>query len=69
MKDAEVKDVVLVAHGHITRAIAKRWLGLELSFPLGLMMPTGGVGVLSYQHHSVEEPALVVGMSFPVGEG
>ncbi|EMF14388.1 phosphoglycerate mutase-like protein [Sphaerulina musiva SO2202] len=66
MKDAEPKDVVLVAHGHLTRAFARRWLGYDLSFPLSLMMEPGGVGVLSYQHHNVEEPALLLGIGFPL---
>lgn len=65
MKDAEPKDVILVAHGHLTRAFAKRWLGYELSFPLSLMMEPGGVGILSYQHHSIDEPALLLGIGFP----
>ena len=68
MKDSERKDVVLVAHGHLTRCFAKRWLGYELSFPLSLMMEPGGVAVLSYQHHSVEEPALVIGSGLPFVE-
>ncbi|KAI6905087.1 phosphoglycerate mutase-like protein [Hortaea werneckii] len=67
MTDSEPKDIILVAHGHLTRAFAKRWLGYELSFPLSLMMEPGGVGVLSYQHHNVEEPALSLGIGFPVG--
>lgn len=58
-------DIVLVAHGHLTRAFAKRWLGYPLDFPLSLMMEPGGVGVLSYQHHSVDEPALLLGIGFP----
>ncbi|TKA30715.1 hypothetical protein B0A50_02435 [Salinomyces thailandicus] len=65
MTDSEPKDVILVAHGHLTRAFAKRWLGYELSFPLSLMMEPGGVGILSYQHHSIDEPALLLGMGFP----
>ncbi|EMC98092.1 hypothetical protein BAUCODRAFT_32088 [Baudoinia panamericana UAMH 10762] len=60
------KDVVLVAHGHLTRAFAKRWLGYDLSFPLSLMMEPGGVGILSYQHSSIDEPALLLGIGFPM---
>lgn len=60
------KDIVLVAHGHLTRAFARRWLGYEMAFPLSLMMEPGGVGVLSYQHHNVEEPALLLGIGFPL---
>lgn len=68
MKDAEPKDVILVAHGHLTRAFAKRWLGYDMSFPLSLMMEPGGVGVLSYQHHNIDEPALLLGIGFPLQE-
>lgn len=63
----EAKDVVLITHGHTTRAFAKRWMGFEVSSPMSLMMDPGAVGVLSYQHHSVEEPALCVGVGFPKG--
>lgn len=66
MEDDEPKDVILVAHGHLTRAFAKRWLGYDLSFPLSLMMQPGGVGVLSYQHQNIDEPALLLGMGFPL---
>lgn len=65
MHDDAPKDIVLVAHGHLTRAFAKRWLGYPMEFPLSLMMEPGGVGVLSYQHHSIEEPALLLGIGFP----
>ncbi|GAB7349984.1 hypothetical protein MBLNU459_g0670t2 [Dothideomycetes sp. NU459] len=58
-------DVILVAHGHLTRAFAKRWLGYPLDNPLSLMMEPGGVGILSYNHHNVEEPALFLGIGFP----
>jgi hypothetical protein len=29
------------------------------------MLEPGGVGGLSYQHGSIDEPAILVGMSFP----
>ncbi|KAF2772999.1 phosphoglycerate mutase-like protein [Teratosphaeria nubilosa] len=66
MKDCEPKDIILVTHGHLTRAFAKRWLGYDLSFPLSLMMEPGGVGILSYQHHNINEPALLLGIGFPL---
>lgn len=65
MKDGVASDVILVAHGHLTRAFAKRWLGYPMEFPLSLMMEPGGVGILSYQHHSIDEPALLLGIGFP----
>ncbi|KAK8193585.1 putative phosphoglycerate mutase [Phyllosticta capitalensis] len=59
-------DVVLVAHGHLLRAFAKRWLGYPMETPLSMMMEPGGVGVLSYQHHNVEEPAFLLGLALPL---
>ncbi|TKA66789.1 hypothetical protein B0A49_06156 [Cryomyces minteri] len=61
-------DVLLVAHGHLLRAFAKRWLTYPLSFPLSMMIEPGGVGILSYQHRNVEEPALLLGVGFPLEE-
>lgn len=61
-------DVVLVAHGHLLRAFAKRWLGYPMDAPLSMMMAPGGVGVLSYQHHNVDEPAFLLGLALPLAE-
>ncbi|KAI4157047.1 MAG: hypothetical protein L6R39_000819 [Caloplaca ligustica] len=58
-------DVILVSHGHLLRAFVKRWLGLPMQMPLSLMVEPGGIGVLSYEHHNVLEPALMVGMALP----
>lgn len=56
-------DVVLIAHGHILRAFAKRWIGFELAMRLPLMLGPGAVGVLSYEHHKVDEPAFLLGVN------
>ncbi|ATY60097.1 Phosphoglycerate mutase [Cordyceps militaris] len=58
-------DVVLVAHGHILRAFVKRWLLYPTESPLPLMMSPGAIGVLSYDNHSIQEPAIMVGLSMP----
>jgi sedoheptulose-bisphosphatase len=58
-------DVVVVAHGHILRAFVKRWLQYGLDYPLSMILEPGGVGGLSYQHGSIEQPAVLVGMIFP----
>jgi len=58
-------DVIVIAHGHCLRAFVKRWLKFPMEFPLSMMLEPGGVGVLSYQHHNVEEPAVLVGLAFP----
>ena len=59
------RDVLVVAHGHILRAFVKRWVGLDLSFAIDLMLEPGGVAGLSYAHGKVDERAVLVGMSFP----
>ncbi|KAI6007191.1 histidine phosphatase superfamily [Pisolithus albus] len=53
------RDVLIVAHGHFNRAIIARWNKFELA--LGTLTSTvepGGVAVLSYSHHSLDEPVL-----------
>lgn len=52
-------DVLCVAHGHVLRGFGARWLGLEVEFARGLQLDAGGVSVLGYEHHRVEEPAIV----------
>jgi len=64
MEDSEPKDIVLVAHGHLSRAFAKRWLGFEIGDSLRLMMQPSGVCTLSYDHHNINEPALIMGVGF-----
>ncbi len=59
-------DILLVAHGHILRAFVKRWLKYTMDFPLALMLEPGGVGILSYEGHDINQPALFVGMAFPL---
>lgn len=63
--DGEVgkRDVLVVAHGHSLRAFAKRWVDFEMKQRLPLMLEPGAVGVLSYEHKSVKEPALLLGVN------
>jgi broad specificity phosphatase PhoE len=60
-------DVLIVAHGHILRAFAMRWVGRNLQDGVQLLLEAGGVGTLSYEHHSIEEPAILLGGAFMVG--
>ncbi|KAF7155658.1 hypothetical protein CNMCM5623_008200 [Aspergillus felis] len=53
-------DVLIVAHGHILRAFAMRWTGKPLS-DTTLILEAGGVGTLSYEHHNIHEPAIILG--------
>jgi sedoheptulose-bisphosphatase len=59
--------VLVVAHGHILRAFAVRWIGKPLA-ETAFLMEAGGVGTLSYEHKSLEEPAVVLGGAFVVGD-
>jgi len=60
-------DVLVVGHGHILRAFAIRWIGKPLS-ETAFLMEAGGVGTLSYEHHNIDEPAILLGGGFVVGE-
>jgi probable phosphoglycerate mutase len=63
-------DVVVVAHAHVLRCFTARWLGLPVETGRSFLLDAGGVGVLwyglpsscglivSYEHHSFEEPAV-----------
>lgn len=56
-------DVVIIAHGQILRAFAKRWIRFELQKSLPMMLEPGVVGVLSYEHYNLDEPALPLGVN------
>lgn len=60
-------DVVVVAHGHILRVFAMRWIEKPLE-DTRLIMEAGGVGTLSYEHKRIEEPAILLGGGFVVGK-
>lgn len=59
-------DVMVVAHGHILRCFAARWVGRPLNKNPDMMLDAGGVGVLSYQHCNINEPALYLAGAFVV---
>jgi sedoheptulose-bisphosphatase len=59
-------DVLCVAHGHILRAFAIRWTKKDLPNGPTLLLEAGGVGTLSYEHHSIDEPAILLGGAFMV---
>jgi hypothetical protein len=113
-------DVLVVAHGHILRAFAMRWIGKDLPGGPAFLLEAGGVGTLrcafspypslvswafttpfsfnesctsylrrsvisplssscpgftdeewafnSYEHHSIDEPAILLGGAFVVGK-
>ena len=64
--EAKPGDVLVVAHGHILRAFAMRWVQKTLKDGPTFLLEAGGVGTLSYEHHSIDEPAILLGGSFMV---
>lgn len=65
-QEATPGDVLVVAHGHILRAFAGRWIAKEIADNPSLILEAGGVGTLSYEHHSIHEPAILLGGAFMV---
>ncbi|MEO8084094.1 MAG: histidine phosphatase family protein [Ardenticatenales bacterium] len=52
-------NVLLVAHREILRVVAVRWIGLAPKAGGGLMLATGSLSVLGYDH-DIAEPAIHV---------
>lgn len=59
-------DIVVLAHGHILRCFAARWIDMEINKNPKFMLDAGGICVLSYQHHNINEPALFLTGAFTV---
>ncbi|KAK9466239.1 histidine phosphatase superfamily [Lipomyces arxii] len=60
------KDVMIVAHGHILRSFAMRWVRRPINENPALLLEAGAIGVLSYEHNNVDEPAILLGGAFIV---
>lgn len=52
------RDVVVVAHGHFNRCLLARWIKLPLAHGTFFNVEPAGIAVLSYNHGSLDEPAL-----------
>lgn len=59
-------DIFVVAHGHILRCLVARWLGREININPQFLMDTAAVGVLSYEHNNINEPAISLSGAFGV---
>ncbi|KAG8992722.1 hypothetical protein FRB95_005871 [Tulasnella sp. JGI-2019a] len=53
-----LRDIMVVAHGHLSRVLVVRWLDLPLKIGTKLVCEPAGISVLSYVHKSLKEPAL-----------
>ncbi len=51
-------DVLVFAHGHILRVLAARWVGQPVTFAAHLLLGTGAVCALGFDHGKRTEPAI-----------
>ncbi|ORY86920.1 phosphoglycerate mutase family protein [Protomyces lactucae-debilis] len=54
------RNVLIVAHGHILRAFAARWVGESVHFARRLTYDAGGASRLGYEHGNLDEPTIDV---------
>ncbi|TFK36844.1 histidine phosphatase superfamily [Crucibulum laeve] len=52
------RDVLIVAHGHLSRVLIARWMNFPLHLGTHFNVEPGSVAVLGYNHNNLEEPAL-----------
>ena len=57
---AEPYDVLLVAHGHILRAFAARWIKKNIADNPSLLLEAGGVGTLRFVVNRHERGCVLV---------
>lgn len=48
----------IFSHGHFLRALAVRWIGLPIQYGRNFGLAAGAIGMLGYEHHSLDEPAI-----------
>jgi probable phosphoglycerate mutase len=53
-------NVLLFSSGHILRALAASWLGVEVLCAKFLMLSTASVSELGYEHDRQDEPAIML---------
>jgi probable phosphoglycerate mutase len=52
--------VLVFSHSHLLRVLTVRWIGQPIALGRALLLSTGSVSVLSFGHHSLDEPAISV---------
>jgi len=52
------RDVMIIAHGHFSRVLLARWTEFPLLLGNHFNVEPAGIALLSYNHHTLEEPAL-----------
>jgi probable phosphoglycerate mutase len=62
-------NVALFSHGHIGRVIAVRWVGLPAGAGERLLLDTGSVSILSYEHGNPDAPVIALWNESPASAG
>ncbi|GHJ89646.1 hypothetical protein NliqN6_6048 [Naganishia liquefaciens] len=58
-RDGKAQDIVIVSHGHFSRAFVARWCDLPLKTGYHFVVDPGALHVLGYQHNTMKEPSLI----------
>ncbi len=53
-------NILCVAHGHILRVLAARWINFPVQLGAALLLDTASISILSFNHHNRNEPAIQV---------
>ena len=53
-------SIALFSHGHFGRVLAARWIGLPLIQAQRLLLNTGSISILGFEHNHAEEPAIIL---------
>lgn len=58
-------DVALFSHGHFGRALAIRWIGVAVGEGERLLLDTGSLGILAYEHGDSAAPVIALWNAHP----
>ena len=53
-------NIALVAHGHVGRIIAARWIGFSSAQAQRFVLDTTSLSILGYEHNDAQEPAILL---------
>lgn len=58
-------DIAVFSHGHFGRALAARWIGLEVEQALHFQLDTASLSILGYERQGTSEPAIILWNALP----